>query len=134
MQRNTSFECQPEKRVYETDVFYWGYRALLLNNGCKKISIAAGVPQCIKENIKTNQEAQNWYVGNVEEYKFQGKLVYAFNPNNKVIADGSSSVLTSTCDQLCTIGGFGGPAVNLCNGTNFYQQAIFVREVWNKYK
>lgn len=105
----------------------------LLFASCKKDGIAANTPGCIKENIKVNKNREDWYVGNVEEYKFQGKLVYAFNPDNKVIADGSTTVLTSECNQICQVGGFGGPYINLCNGENFYQNAVLVRVIWSKH-
>lgn len=102
--------------------------------GCKKCTIATGTPGCIKDNIEANQKKSDWYVGNVEEYKFQGKLVYAFNPDTKVIADGATFILTAQCDSLCSVGGFGGPSINLCNGDNFFQKAVFVRVIWDKYK
>ncbi len=105
----------------------------LLCSSCKKDGIATGIPDCIKENIKVNKNREDWYVGNVEEYKFQGKLVYAFNPDNKVIADGSTTILTSECNQICQVGGFGGPSINLCNGESFYQKAVLVRVIWGKY-
>ena len=105
----------------------------LLFATCSKDGIANDIPTCIKDNIKSNKNRDNWYVGNVEEYKFQSKLVYAFNPDTKVIADGATTILTSECIQLCQVGGFGGPAINLCNGENFFQQAVLVREIWNKY-
>ena len=104
-----------------------------LYTACKKSSIANGTSACIKQNIEANKNKEVWYVANVEEYKYQGKLVYAFNPDNKVIADGATSILTSKCITLCNVGGFGGPAINLCNGENFYQNAVLVREIWNKY-
>jgi hypothetical protein len=83
--------------------------------------------------ILENKDDRNWGVGQVEEYKFQGKLVYAFQPDNRIIADGATRVVSTECTNICSVGGFGGPAVNLCNGENFYQNAMLVREIWNKY-
>ncbi len=105
----------------------------LLCYSCKKDGIATGIPSCIKENIEANKNRTDWFVGNVEEYTFQGKQVYAFNPDSKVIADGSTTILTSECNQICQVGGYGGPSINLCNGENFYQNAVLVRVIWNKY-
>ncbi|MCY7420977.1 MAG: hypothetical protein LH478_04450 [Chitinophagaceae bacterium] len=114
-------------------VIYLLLAAPLLMTACKKSNIANGTPACIKNNIEANKNKTDWYVGSVEEYKYQGKLVYAFNPENKVIADGATSILTSECTPLCQVGGFGGPAINLCNGENFFQKAVLVRKIWNKY-
>ena len=105
----------------------------LLFAACAKDGIASDIPTCIKDNIKSNKDRNDWYIANVEEYKFQGKLVYAFNPDAQVIADGATSILTSECIPLCQVGGFGGPAINLCNGENFFQQAVLVRQIWSKY-
>jgi hypothetical protein len=100
---------------------------------CEKSTVAPDVPECIKANIEANRDKEDWYVGNVEEYLFQGKLVYAFNSDSKIIADGDTKVLTSDCVVLCSVGGFGGTSINLCNGTNFFQEAVLVRTIWNKY-
>lgn len=114
-------------------LFLAGILPIFLNTGCRKSTIAAGVPKCVKTNIEANKVDADWYVGKVEEYRFQENLVYAFIPDNAIIADAPSYVMTSTCDSLCSVGGFGGAAVNLCNGGNF-QDAVFVRVVWDKYK
>jgi len=71
-------------------------------------------------------------IGRVEEYLFQGKLVYAFQPDETKIADGSTTVKDADCNILCHIGGFGGPSVNLCNGENFFQLAVLKRTIWKK--
>ena len=105
----------------------------LLFASCKKDGIAANTPGCIKDNIKSNKDRDDWYVSKVEEYKFQGKMVYAFNPDTRVIADAATSVLTSEGTPLCQVGGFGGPTINLCNGENFYQNAVLVRVIWSKH-
>ena len=105
----------------------------LLFAACAKYGIASDIPTCIKDNIKSNKDRIDWYVANVEEYNFQGKLVYAFNPDAQVIADGATSILTSECIPLCQVGGFGGQSVNLCNGENFFQHAVLVRQIWSKY-
>lgn len=93
----------------------------LLFTSCKKDGIATDTPDCIKETIKSNKDRSDWYIGNVEEYKFQGKLVYAFIPDTRVIADASTAILTSDCTPLCQVGGFGGPFINLCNARTFFK-------------
>lgn len=135
MQRNNLFDGQARKVPVMKRALAFPFLLLtVIIISCEKSTVAESVPECIKANIKANEDSTNWYVGNVEEYQFQGKLVYAFNPDTKVIADAASYVLTSTCEPLCSVGGFGGPAVNLCNGSNFFQDAVFVRVVWDKYK
>jgi hypothetical protein len=105
---------------------------LLTIIACRKPEIARDIPNCIYLKIAANKNNHNWETGSVEEYLFQNKIVYAFGPDEKIIADGSTIIKEANCNQLCSIGGFGGPAVNLCNGENFYQTAILKRTVWKK--
>ena len=98
----------------------------------QKPNIASNTPECIENEIKDNQENSNWMIGSVEEYRFQNKIVYAFLPDEEVIADASTQIKDENCRLLCHVGGFGGPAVNLCNGDNFYQSAVLVRVIWKK--
>jgi hypothetical protein len=104
---------------------------LLLFVSCKK-DIAPGTPGCIKNEINANKNDPGWEVGSVNEYSFQGNLVYAFAPDGDIIADGSTAIKDASCNTICSIGGFGGPAVNECNGTNFYAVAVFKRNIWTK--
>ena len=104
---------------------------VLLLVSCKK-DIAHGTPACIKSEINTNKNDPNWEVGSVSEYEFQGQLVYAFSPDGNIIADGTTTIEDASCNTLCTIGGFGGPAVNECNGQDFYAYAVFKRNIWTK--
>jgi hypothetical protein len=71
-------------------------------------------------------------VGQVDEFLFQNKLVYAFLPDGNIIADGSTVIKDANCTTLCNVGGFGGPQINQCNGENFYQQAVLQRTIWKK--
>ncbi len=100
-------------------------------SSCNK-DIASNIPDCIKKEIKSNRSKNDWIVGSVEEYLFQGKLVYAFNPDNKIIADGSSIIKDGACNTICSVGGFGGPNVDFCNGDRFNQTAILKRTIWEK--
>ncbi len=113
-------------------ILLFAVHLLLLTVSCSKTIIASGTPYCIKKYIEENKDKDNWYVGSVEEFRYQGKLVYAFNPDNKIIADGSTFIKTGECNSLCSVGGYGGPAINLCNGDNWFQQAELVRVIWEK--
>jgi len=107
---------------------------ILIATACTKQKpyIASNTPECIHDEIENNQENSNWTIGSVEEYRFQNKIVYAFLPDEEVIADASTAIKDGDCNLLCQVGGFGGPAVNLCNGDNFYQSATLVRVIWKK--
>jgi len=104
----------------------------VINSACKKCALPSDIPACIKSAIDANKNNSDWEVGNVEEYSFQGKIVYAFNPDTRKIADGATTVQTSDCKNLCSVGGFGGPAINMCNGDNFFQKAVLLRKIWEK--
>ena len=108
--------------------------SLLVTTACTKLKpdIASNIPECIQNEIEENFENSNWAIGSVEEYRFQFKTVYAFLPDEKIIADASTQIKDSDCQLLCQVGGFGGPGVNLCNGDNFYQSATLVRVIWKK--
>ena len=99
---------------------------------CKKSDIASGIPACIYKEIADNKHNPDWSTGSVEEYLFQNKIVYSFNPDNTIIADGASIIKDSNCTMLCSLGGFGGPAINMCNGEIFFQVAVLKRTIWKK--
>ena len=105
---------------------------LLIIIACRKSEIARDIPNCIYREIAVNKSIPDWEISSVEEYIFQNKIVYAFVPDGKIIADGSTSIKDANCNQLCSIGGYGGPSVNLCNGENFYQKAVLKRTIWKK--
>lgn len=105
----------------------------ILSISCKSSrEIAAGTPRCIYNEIAHNQNNKDWMIGRVEEYQFQNKLVYAFQPDEKSIADGATTIKDADCNILCHVGGFGGPSVNLCNGENFFKTAVLKRTIWKK--
>lgn len=99
--------------------------------GCKH-SGSNDVPKCIQAILDANKSNTNWEVGKVEEYEFQGKKVYAFQPDARIITDGATTILSANCDTLCSVGGFGGTAVNLCNGENFFEKSVLKRKIWEK--
>ena len=106
---------------------------MIFTTSCKSsYGISSGTPRCIYDEIANNQKKDDWMIGRVEEYQFQDKLVYAFQPDEKKIADGATTIKDANCATLCNIGGFGGPSVNLCNGENFFRLAVLKRIIWQK--
>lgn len=105
---------------------------ILAGTSCKKSGIVSDIPPCIYKEIADNKNNDDWSTGSVEEYLFQNKIVYAFNPDNTIIADGATIIKDSNCNVLCSVGGFGGPSVNMCNGENFFQVATIKRTIWIK--
>jgi hypothetical protein len=99
---------------------------------CRKSDIANDIPYCIHKEIADNRNSTDWMIGSVEEYSFQNKTVYAFVPDGRIIADASTIIRDADCNTLCSVGGFGGPQVNICNGENFFQQATLIRTIWTK--
>jgi len=99
---------------------------------CHNPEITSGVPGCIYKEINQNSKDAEWMVGSVKEYQFQGKLVYAFEPDTKRIADGTTMIKDGDCNTLCNVGGFAGPANNQCIGGNFFKEAVYKRTIWEK--
>lgn len=106
--------------------------SLLLLSACNKNGIPSGTASCIKKEILANKNNPDWQTGSVEEYTFQNKTVYAFLPDGNIIADGSTTIKDENCNTVCNVGGFGGPAINKCNGENFYEKAALIRTIWKK--
>ncbi len=94
---------------------------LLFFASCKK-DIASGVPKCVKSKIQAYNDLIN-----VDEFFFQGKTVYTFSTD---IADDFTYIYDESCALICQIGGFAG--ISNCNSENFYQAAIFKRNIWKK--
>jgi len=99
---------------------------------CKRPDIASNIPPCVYKEIAAHKTDSTWYTGSVQEYLFQDKIVYAFNPDNKRIADGATIIKDKDCNVLCSLGGFGGPQINKCNGVNFWESATLKRTIWQK--
>ena len=103
---------------------------LIIISSCKKSDIASGIPACIRTEITLHKNDPQSYVSSVDEYIFQNKLVYGFD--NGLAADGQLDVKDEFCNILCRVGGFGGPAVNECNGENFFQTSVLKRNIWKR--
>src|SRR5262245_23832196 len=105
---------------------------LIVLASCRHKEIAAGTPKCIYKYITEHSKDPEWMVGSVKEFEFQGRLVYAFEPDTRKIADGSTTVRDGNCNALCDVGGFGGLANNQCNGGNFFKESVYKRTIWEK--
>lgn len=103
---------------------------LCLLSACRK-EFAKGTPECIKQEIRSHSGDNNWIVGKVDEYLFQNKTVYAFEPASNIM-DGGTEIRDENCTVICSFGGLGGPSLNPCNGENFRQKAVFQRNIWKK--
>src|SRR5687768_3382041 len=86
---------------------------------CATHKVVDQTPKCILDYINKYKNEANWHVGSVDEFEFQGKLVYAFNPS-KNLADGATFIKSSQCVDMCSVGGFAGLKNNQCNGDNFF--------------
>ena len=100
---------------------------LTLATNCGTTRVQRPVSSCIQNYIEANKG--NWQVGSVEEYEFQGKLVYAFTPSSN-IKDGTTLIKSADCKDMCNIGGYAGPRNSNCNGDNFFEKALFKRKIW----
>jgi hypothetical protein len=87
------------------------------------------IPTCIQTYIDTFRRINQKHVGSIQEYEFQGKLVYAFTPS-KMLADGSIKIVSSDCKSMCNVAGFAGLMNSNCNGDNFFEKAILKRTLW----
>ncbi len=94
---------------------------------CQPGKMSTTIPSCIQSFIDSNKTT--WQVGSVEEYSFQGRLVYAFTPSQN-IKDGTTLIKSADCKDMCNIGGFAGPKNSNCNGDNFFEKAVFKRKIW----
>ena len=130
MQRSATYRCQVSKNYMKSrcaGIILF----LLVFVSCKKSDIADGTPSCIYKEIAANKINSHWGVASVEEYLFQNKLVYVFNPGTD-IADAPSIIKDDNCNTICNVGGYGIPPVSMCNGDIFYQVATLKRTIWKK--
>lgn len=107
------------------------FLSLLLVLSCKKEDgLPKDIPDCLKQTIETAKQYE-YGISEVVEYEYQGKIVYAHSPSLK-IADAATPIYDITCNYICSVGGFGGPMINQCNGENFFQKAIKKRVIWTR--
>ena len=95
---------------------------------CNKTN-SENIPECIQaliEDIEKN-ESTCPNGAHVDEYKFQDKTVYVFDPG-LCGDDMASDVYNSNCDYLGFLGGIAGN--DTINGESFSDQAIYQETVW----
>ena len=102
------------------------FAASMLLHGCS--DIADEVPDCIIEVIE--QEKVGGCADGMDEYLFEGQIVYIFTQSEPVCTDFGSQVYNEQCFELCFIGGIAG--ITHCNDVHFFQNAEFQRTVWSK--
>ena len=95
--------------------------------GCDKPDNEMVIPECVKEMITDFKNYEACDSGaNVNEYIFQEKTVYVFNPGACGM-DLASPVINSACTSLGFLGGFIGNTK--INGEEF-SNAIFIKTIW----
>jgi hypothetical protein len=94
---------------------------------CKKIEI--DTPDCITDLIANTEH--NVFMcetgASVDEYLFQGNLVYVIEPGN-CGDDMLAPVFDSNCKMIGALGGFAGNI--LINDVRFDKYAVFQRKIW----
>ena len=98
----------------------------LLILGCSDIE--EDVPQCIKDKIESLPEDD--CPDGMDEYMFNGKIVYIFTMEENRCADFGSMVYDEDCNELCFIGGIA--SLSECEGVDFYDNATLVRTIWKR--
>src|SRR5687768_5402631 len=92
--------------------------------GCVKSDIAPGTPECLVKKTKDlNKQSPCDDGAAVQEYKFQGKIVYTLFTGD-CIADSGAEVIDSDCNHLGYLGGLAGGTK--INGVEFSSHATFL--------
>lgn len=94
-----------------------------------KINDSSRSVSCIQTLIDSNKNKPDWPVGSIDEYEYEGKLIYAFNPPSHY-ADYFTLIKSSDCKDLCNVGGFAGARNTSCNGIVALDKAVLKRRVW----
>ncbi|MFT3705439.1 MAG: hypothetical protein QM802_23930 [Agriterribacter sp.] len=132
MQRNDTANNQSAKNRPMRKHIIPSLLAICIIAGCKKKDIIEGVPSCINTKVENIKDDPNqYYIGKVSEYLFQGNIVYTFEPDDRIM-DAGTVIINTSCDTVCNVGGYGGPDVVLCNGVKFYDNAVLKRTIWEK--
>jgi len=104
--------------------------AFIALTGCSKLDIKPGVPECITKKTKDlNKRTPCDEGASVEEYTFQGKIVYTLYTGD-CITDGGTEVIDSDCNTIGYLGGY--PGSKEVNGVEFSTNATFIRTIWEK--
>ncbi len=95
---------------------------------CNKLNIEKGTPACVENKIKKFNKSLICKNAKVDQYSFQGKTVYTFDPGN-CGADMTTEVISSDCISLGYLGGITGNTK--VNGEEF-STAKFIKTTWKK--
>lgn len=97
-----------------------------LATACRQLDIAEGTPECIQKKIENFKPETCEDGANVNEYAFQGKLVYTFE-HGTCGSDMTTEVTDANCTTLGHLGGIAGNTT--INGEDF-GDAKFMRTIW----
>lgn len=100
----------------------------IMLGSCLKSEIANGTPRCIQEKIREFRKDSTCDDSHVDEYQFQGGVVYVFD-DSSCWMDGARSVYSDNCDKIGSLGGISGNIE--INGESF-EHAVYSREIWHK--
>jgi hypothetical protein len=95
---------------------------------CGKLDIEKNPPVCIQEKINTFSKNSPCNDSSVEEYLFQGNIVYVFAMGS-CGADMGAEVIDYECKDLGMLGGYFG--ITKINGVEF-SNAKLIRIIWKK--
>lgn len=93
---------------------------------CGKFDTPADTPDCISDSIQDFAKEAACDDVSIEEYKFQGELVYCYN-SGSCGADMDSKVCDAECHVLGYLGGIVGNTS--INGESF-STAEYIRTIW----
>ena len=101
----------------------------LLSFSCTKVDLMRDVPECIEVKIREFAKSESICDSGseVNEYRFQGDVVYTFFTGD-CGADRGSLVYDDQCNVRGGLGGFGN--ITELNGLDFASNAVFIGKVW----
>jgi hypothetical protein len=92
------------------------------------LTACSSMPPCLNKEIGNFKSENQCVSAKVDEYTFQGKTVYVFDPGT-CGADMTSKVVDKNCKVLGHLGGFAGNTK--INGESF-STAVLVKTVWKR--
>lgn len=92
------------------------------------LTSCSSLPTCLKKEMDTFSKNNSCATAKVDQYTFQGKTVYVFDPGT-CGADMTSKVVDQNCKVLGHLGGFAGNTK--INGKSF-STAVLVKTVWKR--
>ena len=95
--------------------------------GCTDTNIGLEAPKCLESRIETFNQSSHCDDSSVQEFMFQGKKVYVFDPGT-CGNDMQSAVYDANCNSLGALGGIAGETS--INGVDFPSNSEYIRTVW----